>query len=166
MPETSPFEPVQGGIELSESKSLWEDSSLVRQWDDAVEEYQKYHSLEARGVRTLDDLKQEEAIATENVDHDKNSNVNIELGHSISNEAHEESDPAITDAEDEDEEAQGSQSSVTIQDKNMHVAKENKTSNFGISLEGFDEGTKSLIMAWYWAGYYQGLELGKKMGQK
>jgi hypothetical protein len=29
-------------------------------------------------------------------------------------------------------------------------------------LAGLDESVKQLVMAWYWAGYYQGLHVGRK----
>lgn len=30
-----------------------------------------------------------------------------------------------------------------------------------ISLDNLEPGVKQLVMSWYWAGYYHGLEVGK-----
>ncbi|KAH0390069.1 hypothetical protein KCU89_g16003, partial [Aureobasidium melanogenum] len=56
---------------------IWDDSVLVHSWNEALEEYKKYHSMSARGERIEDVLdvveKEEEAQSTintktENVD--------------------------------------------------------------------------------------------------
>lgn len=36
-----------------------------------------------------------------------------------------------------------------------------KPSAAAIPLDGLDESVKQLVMAWYWAGYYQGLQVGR-----
>ncbi|KAK8212908.1 hypothetical protein M8818_003073 [Zalaria obscura] len=58
---------------LSE-KEIWDDSALVRSWNDALEEYKKYHSMAAKGEKvevvldaaeTGDGAVQEETPATD-----------------------------------------------------------------------------------------------------
>lgn len=34
-----------------------------------------------------------------------------------------------------------------------------------ISLDNLEPGVKQLVMSWYWAGYYHGLEVGKTSGR-
>lgn len=180
MPETSTSKPVQDELELSESRSLWEDSRLIRQWYDAVEEYQKYHSFAAQGVETLDDLKQKQATAIQEKSgtgptmitkkevssSDKSSKDSGPIVAEAGDE-YEDEDEGESEGEDDDDENQDTHSSMIIPPENVPPGnQEEDILKPSISLEGFDEGTKSLIMAWYWAGYYQGLELGKKMAQK
>ncbi len=45
--------------ELSQTE-IWDDSALVRSWEDAVKEYEYYHSLAARGIDPEEVLDQAE----------------------------------------------------------------------------------------------------------
>ncbi|KAJ4357639.1 uncharacterized protein N0V89_002215 [Didymosphaeria variabile] len=47
------------GINLDD-RSAWDDSALINSWDDAVAEYQKYHSISKSGQRLEDALTEEE----------------------------------------------------------------------------------------------------------
>ncbi|KAL8691190.1 MAG: hypothetical protein Q9218_003540 [Villophora microphyllina] len=42
-------------------EEIWDDSALLNSWDAALQEYQLYHSIHARGERVSDILKQAEA---------------------------------------------------------------------------------------------------------
>ncbi|KAI4113934.1 MAG: hypothetical protein LQ345_005184 [Seirophora villosa] len=42
-------------------EEIWDDSALVDSWDAALQEYQLYHSIHARGERVEDVLKEVEA---------------------------------------------------------------------------------------------------------
>ncbi|QSS63786.1 SMN domain-containing protein [Histoplasma capsulatum] len=42
-------------------EEIWDDSALVQSWDDAVEEYNLYHSIQARGESVDEVLKAEDA---------------------------------------------------------------------------------------------------------
>ncbi|KAL8930219.1 MAG: hypothetical protein Q9208_000836 [Pyrenodesmia sp. 3 TL-2023] len=42
-------------------EEVWDDSALVDSWDAALQEYQLYHSIHARGERVEDVLKEAEA---------------------------------------------------------------------------------------------------------
>ncbi|KAF7186738.1 hypothetical protein HII31_11970 [Pseudocercospora fuligena] len=41
---------AQAGVELSHEE-VWDDSDLVQNWNEAFEEYKKYHSLAAKGEK-------------------------------------------------------------------------------------------------------------------
>ncbi|KAG7294296.1 hypothetical protein NEMBOFW57_004367 [Staphylotrichum longicolle] len=43
-------------------EEIWDDSALVDSWNEALEEYKKYHSIHARGG-TVDDIIQDDAEA-------------------------------------------------------------------------------------------------------
>ncbi|KAI9697015.1 MAG: hypothetical protein M1836_004976 [Candelina mexicana] len=45
--------------ELSHEE-LWDDSALIRSWDEALQEYNLYHSIHARGERVEDILREVE----------------------------------------------------------------------------------------------------------
>ncbi|KAG9819078.1 hypothetical protein KCU68_g17872, partial [Aureobasidium melanogenum] len=66
--------------QLSENE-IWDDSALVHSWNEALEEYKKYHSMSARGERVEDVLdaveKEEEAQSTINT---KTENVDTTTG--------------------------------------------------------------------------------------
>ncbi|KAJ5763388.1 hypothetical protein N7533_002069 [Penicillium manginii] len=50
-------------------EEIWDDSALVRSWDEAVEEYQLYHSIHAKGENVDDVLREaEDAGITKDVD--------------------------------------------------------------------------------------------------
>ncbi|KKA25619.1 hypothetical protein T310_0348 [Rasamsonia emersonii CBS 393.64] len=41
-------------------EEIWDDSALVRSWDEAVEEYKLYHSIQARGENVEEVLRKAE----------------------------------------------------------------------------------------------------------
>jgi hypothetical protein len=136
-------------IDLS-NKDTWDDSLLIKGWEDGYKEYkvsmviiapifiefsnQKYHSLK-RDFEEVDEndvngLKEEEQNVAENDDEIENDSSNVEHNNTRIQEP-DGAPVAVTDTA-------------------------------SIPLDGLDPQTRQLVMAWYWAGYYHGLRVGKE----
>ncbi|KAI0843440.1 hypothetical protein F5Y06DRAFT_254942 [Hypoxylon sp. FL0890] len=127
---------------------IWDDSALVNSWNDALEEYKKYHSIHRNGGNVEDLLK---------------SNQTTSDAKNGTEEAHEE--PSChapqTDSEMRGEIAHGEQ------EDGMSTTQHSHPLGGGPGPEGLlgsvrDEGLKRLLMSWYYAGYYTGLYEGQR----
>ncbi|EYE97846.1 uncharacterized protein EURHEDRAFT_472133 [Aspergillus ruber CBS 135680] len=145
-------------------EEIWDDSALVRTWEEAVEEYKLYHSIHAKGENVEDVLRQAEA---------------------------EESEGRISQAEEEQQEQQMETDDVeapeVVLDQAGQDVLEDTTESYQppeanpIAEAGTgtgpadatpmphpvlssvqDEGLKNLMMSWYYAGYYTGLYEGQQ----
>lgn len=124
-------------------EEIWDDSALVNSWNDALEEYKKYHSIHSKGGN-VDDL--------------------LENGSIITLDAKEETkipQPPIVDSAGEQQEW-GSQKAPTSHEDNgkretQHVPA-GAAAVIPAPLLGSvrDESLKKLLMSWYYAGYYTG----------
>ncbi|KAJ5665666.1 uncharacterized protein N7477_008114, partial [Penicillium maclennaniae] len=87
-------------------EEIWDDSALVRSWDDAVEEYQLYHSIQAKGENVDDVLRraEEEGIPDEDPPFAAAEDV---------------VDDVSMEAETEDGAGTGAISQITVQDENL-----------------------------------------------
>ncbi|XDG03279.1 hypothetical protein ABKA04_002894 [Annulohypoxylon sp. FPYF3050] len=123
---------------------IWDDSALVNSWNDALEEYKKYHSIHRNGGNVEDLLKTSNA----------------------KNETQEARHPSIppsikTDSEIRGEASNGRQEdgTSTFQHSHPHGGTPGPQGLLG-SVR--DEGLKKLLMSWYYAGYYTGLYEGQQ----
>ncbi|KAI4725349.1 hypothetical protein E4T49_06922 [Aureobasidium sp. EXF-10728] len=147
--------------QLSDNE-IWDDSALVQSWNEALEEYKKYHSMSARGERVDDVLdaaeKEEEAQSTTNL---KNEIVDTSTGlppwESV--EAEKATTPEVAkDSKDQSVDAQP-------------MYNTNQVPSLGVSqvlLDSApvqDESLKALMTSWYFAGYYTGLYEGQRKAQ-
>lgn len=114
-------------------KDAWDDSSLIKHWDAAFSEYKKYHSLE---------VTEESEIPGKTGDIPMKDSEKVEDYNEVIEDSIE------VDREEEEEDA------VPTRQPPSDPAE--------VSLNNLDDGVKQLVMAWYWAGYYHGLEVGKK----
>ncbi|KAL1957150.1 hypothetical protein VTO42DRAFT_6293 [Malbranchea cinnamomea] len=165
-------------------EEIWDDSALIQSWEEAVEEYKLYHSIQARGENVEDVLREAEAKeAAEEAAAAAEDDAMLELP-----SAH----PGSIEPDDErmaqsveQEEAEGSQddnrsdgratnqipagSSRTF-DTNAHVNEQYASVPHmvfgGNTALGQDESLKNLMMAWYFAGYYTGLYEGQQRAQQ
>jgi len=170
---------------------IWDDSALVNSWNDAVEEYKYYHSLYARGEKIEDVLAAADAAGNEyQVDVTSNPlpvNGNNKVPEEVANETVEKmeedeipnSDAAGLDGTDLQGQGSKSQNKLLQRDpvsKTKPGEGEGEvggTSSAAAAVPGppaipqhligtvQDEGLKSLLMSWYYAGYYTGLYEGK-----
>ncbi|KAI1825675.1 hypothetical protein F4861DRAFT_500248 [Xylaria intraflava] len=127
---------------------IWDDSALINSWDEALEEYKKYHSIHRNGGNVKDLLKPkpEEHRATDA----KQSPDKI--GGPSNDE--EELNAASERKEDNLNNGQGVGNAAT---QNNHP-RVSATPPAPAGLLGTvrDEGLKRLLMSWYYAGYYTG----------
>ncbi|KAF2479833.1 hypothetical protein BDY17DRAFT_326842 [Neohortaea acidophila] len=119
---------------------VWDDSALLESWNDALEEYKKYHSLAAKGEKVARPIKA--------------SDDAVNGGKAIDSVQDLEAD---VDATDGDVAAQANAQTTTIP---VPPAAMMPQSLIG----GQDEDLKKLMMSWYYAGYYTGLHEGKQQG--
>ncbi|KAL2223457.1 hypothetical protein M432DRAFT_57676 [Thermoascus aurantiacus ATCC 26904] len=156
-------------------EEIWDDSALVRSWDEAVEEYKRYHSIHAKGENVEDILREAEAAEAaqeEGLDYAEGMETgDAELEAPI--DVGDESAARVPSNEfKQTAEADESQAaSSTAQPP--EAADESRATGPGPAGAGVtmphmllgqvqDEGLKNLMMAWYYAGYYTGLYEGQQ----
>ncbi|KAI1460865.1 hypothetical protein F4805DRAFT_415888 [Annulohypoxylon moriforme] len=126
---------------------IWDDSALVNSWNDALEEYKKYHSIHKNGGNVEDLLKSNQTsdAKTETEDVRKPSSPRSPK----------------TDSEMRGEASNGGQEdgTSTFQHSHPHGGAPGPQGLLG-SVR--DEGLKRLLMSWYYAGYYTGLYEGQQ----
>ncbi|KAI1136615.1 hypothetical protein F5Y05DRAFT_390347 [Hypoxylon sp. FL0543] len=127
---------------------IWDDSALVNSWNDALEEYKKYHSIHRHGGNVEDLLKSNQTTSDA-----KNGTA----------EARKEPSPQHlkTESEMRGENTNGEREDGTSTTQHSHPL------GGGPGPEGLlgsvhDEGLKRLLMSWYYAGYYTGLYEGQR----
>ncbi|OHE91627.1 hypothetical protein CORC01_13063 [Colletotrichum orchidophilum] len=153
-------------VEMTHNE-MWDDSALIESWNEALDEYKKYHSIHAKGGKLKDlDLQEKTEDKPQTIDDTQTQVVD---------------QPEITDngAEGADK-TKGvmvgdSSTDVRVQADSTGVpiaAKANDPQGPAImgpqSLLGSvqDEGLKRLLMSWYYAGYYTGLYEGQQQQQQ
>ncbi|KAK4121793.1 hypothetical protein N657DRAFT_647281 [Parathielavia appendiculata] len=142
-------------------EEIWDDSALVESWNQALEEYKRYHSVHAKGGTVDGILHEPEAITRSNAKPETSAEVEAaaeeaEVDETIPmDESNETSHPAISDV-------QGS----GLADKTNEVLAGQASGMGPQTLLGtvHDEELKKLLMSWYYAGYYTGLYEGKQQG--
>ncbi|KAI1397790.1 hypothetical protein F4819DRAFT_470740 [Hypoxylon fuscum] len=134
--------------ELMTHNEMWDDSALVDSWNDALEEYKRYHSIHRHGGNVEDLLKSNETPSDAKND---------------TKEADEASSPSALrpDPEMRGDAANGRRENGTS------TSQHSLPLGRGPGPEGLlgsvrDEGLKRLLMSWYYAGYYTGLYEGQK----
>ncbi|KAL2019451.1 hypothetical protein VTK56DRAFT_9656 [Thermocarpiscus australiensis] len=144
-------------------EEIWDDSALVESWNQALEEYKKYHSIHAKGGTVDDgangleettprDARPETTGASGAIAQQEQGDVEAAIP---MDESDETPHPAVSDA-------RGS----------VDAEKGNGVLNGGPPSLGpqmllgniQDEELKKLLMSWYYAGYYTGLFEGKQQG--
>jgi len=151
-------------------EEIWDDSALVRSWDEAVQEYRLYHSIHANGENVEEVLRRAQECGTEgNVEAETTDQLEI---------------PAQQTKADSSMEVEVEANETLSQEKTQHETpnpnisqKTNDCASFpeskpAESVPAYllsrvpDEGLKNLMMAWYYAGYYTGLYEGQKRAEK
>ncbi|MCJ1481615.1 hypothetical protein MMC06_001774 [Schaereria dolodes] len=150
---------------------IWDDSALIRSWDDALEEYKLYHSIHARGERVEDVVKAEVLEDSFRSGHESPSSAAIKRNidsQGVSEDGEVEDDPGP-------EILEGPLSVNEAATPQPQAIQEPARTNTVVSMQGLsstsqnvinaslqDEATKNLMMSWYWAGYYTGLYEGQQ----
>ncbi|KZL69721.1 survival motor neuron-like protein 1 [Colletotrichum tofieldiae] len=141
---------------------VWDDSALIDSWNEALDEYKKYHSIHAKGGKLEDgDLQGKPEPQT------------------IDAQTEAVDQPEIVDDAEGANKTKGAGSSTDVQTTPSGVPIAKAISGHGgngpgpatmgpQSLLGTvqDEGLKRLLMSWYYAGYYTGLYEGQQQQQQ
>ncbi|KAK3706018.1 hypothetical protein LTR37_013012 [Vermiconidia calcicola] len=133
------------GQELAQEE-VWDDSALVRSWNEALEEYKKYHSLALKGEKVSIVPKQTDEGLT-NGEHSAKSTK-------------QPSQPTAPVEDIADDQAS------TGAPRTMHGPAVSGLPALPQALMATvqNEDLKNLMMSWYYAGYYTGLLEGKQQG--
>ncbi|KAH8697269.1 hypothetical protein BGW36DRAFT_427235 [Talaromyces proteolyticus] len=123
-------------------EEIWDDSALVRSWDDAVEEYQTYHSIHARGENVEEALERAENEGLSEVAEGETMDTAGQDGGGTERAASEQSQAGVL---------------------NKGVPPNMPDSVLG---QVQDPALKNLMMAWYYAGYYTGLHEGRQQASQ
>ncbi|KAI5303202.1 hypothetical protein KEM56_007800 [Ascosphaera pollenicola] len=162
-----------GAVEGQEGQlthaQIWDDFSLVQSWNEAAEEYKAYHSVHARG-ESMDALLEKYENGTLGDDLGLGS-----IGDVVSPVSQTMVDGKQDKMMDIDQPANGESKEVkdTTQQKEaptLHAKADSfnatikePTPNALLTLAaGSSEDLKALMMSWYYAGYYTGLQEGKR----
>ncbi|KAK1995964.1 hypothetical protein LX36DRAFT_581316 [Colletotrichum falcatum] len=145
---------------------MWDDSALINSWNEALDEYKKYHSIHAKGGKLEDgDLPGKTQPQT------------------MDAQAEAADQPEIVDDTERGNKTKGAAGSSTdvkqpiIAPSGADIAeavpghggnRPGPATTGPQSLLGTvqDEGLKRLLMSWYYAGYYTGLYEGQQQQSK
>jgi len=144
---------------------VWDDSALVDSWDEAVNEYKKYHGVQARG-ENVEELLRAHTKQSNGVSEDEDMQVEEHLDHDF-----EAKESLPEETADHDTRSLGDDSQV--RDKysgpnEMPGQAPDSGVKKGPALpqhligQVHDNNLKSLLMSWYYAGYYTGLYEGQQ----
>ncbi|QSS51558.1 SMN domain-containing protein [Histoplasma capsulatum var. duboisii H88] len=156
-------------------EEIWDDSALVQSWDDAVEEYNLYHSIQARGESVDEVLRAEDARirAEDEATFGEHAAEDPPHAHPVA-----EFESVDEEANDQDMEMEAGTDSHGAQQEASSAKKSpeaNRTAGGGFATmpqlvsqgddaSSADKALKNLMMAWYFAGYYTGLYEGQQRG--
>ncbi|KAI9771336.1 MAG: hypothetical protein M1840_002306 [Geoglossum simile] len=148
--------PTRGGLSQEE---IWDDSSLLQSWDEALNEYKLYHSIHVRGQTVEEYLESEEPRGIDD---------GLEGPEKHMAQDHEDSGSQAGDGLDtsRQEESRNFQAGATSQHSRASTRGPASDGALELNLpqspvgEVQDEALKNLMMSWYWAGYYTGLNEG------
>ncbi|KAI6367635.1 hypothetical protein MCOR25_004857 [Pyricularia grisea] len=130
-------------------EDIWDDSALVNSWNEALEEYKKYHSIHA-------DRTAEANIVPDSQNPLRNAKTET-------NEPQSPPKRTRGDGETIQEQAKPTSGRPEVSGVNDHQQRGGALSS-PVSVLGSvkDENLKSLLMSWYYAGYYTGLYEGQQ----
>ncbi|KAF5537684.1 Survival motor neuron 1 [Fusarium napiforme] len=132
-------------------EEIWDDSTLIDSWNEALQEYKKYHSIHAKGgsVRELEPQNRPEAEAesgSEQPQVTETEEIELESGTAEQNKE-------IPSSRNESKEPIASQGTPSFPIQTVLGSVQ-------------DESLKKLLMSWYYAGYYTGLYEGQQQTQQ
>ncbi|KAK1139583.1 hypothetical protein N8T08_000656 [Aspergillus melleus] len=155
-------------------EEIWDDSALVQSWDEAVDEYKLYHSIQAKGENVEDVLREAEAAELTPDDAPGQEDPDDKVA-DVPMETAGEEGAAVGDVSEAAQPPIGESSKSSNGAQNASFETQSTEANplaSGTSLGAAmphaalsqvqDEGLKNLMMSWYFAGYYTGLYEGQQ----
>ncbi|KAI0453169.1 hypothetical protein F5B21DRAFT_304815 [Xylaria acuta] len=139
-----------GEQELTHNE-IWDDSALIDSWDQALEEYKKYHSIHRNGGNVHDLLKPKDEETS-----DAKQNL-----HEIDESSNRERLETASEMKEDNLNNGQETGNVATQHSQPRVSGVPPTSA-GLLGTIRDEGLKRLLMSWYYAGYYTGYYEGQR----
>ncbi|CAI0653305.1 unnamed protein product [Colletotrichum noveboracense] len=130
---------------------IWDDSALIDSWNEALNEYKKYHSIHAKGGR-LEDVDLQETSESQT--------------HKTGDSETKAVDQAEIVDDGEVQSKVGAPIAKPISGSSGSVPSPATMGPQGLLGSVQDEGLKRLLMSWYYAGYYTGLYEGQQQQQQ
>ncbi|KAF4982134.1 hypothetical protein FZEAL_2194 [Fusarium zealandicum] len=150
-------------------EEVWDDSALIDSWNEALQEYKKYHSIHARGGSVRDLETKSQTKTKQEASSSQPEDVQAK-------EPDEESASAREDPINENACALFFMSCVTDITQEPTASRNESGVPAPQGLPAFpvqtvlgsvqDESLKKLLMSWYYAGYYTGLYEGQQQTPK
>ncbi|KAH7094838.1 hypothetical protein FB567DRAFT_14829 [Paraphoma chrysanthemicola] len=165
------------GIDMSD-KNAWDDSLLMNSWNDAVKEYERFHSIHKSGKRLEDVLSEEEL---RELREDYGDDLEVETPSGVAAETNgdvDQGDTEMTHVEtngvEHADQSKAQQQEAKLSEHQHSTAGTpvqqdgNPASTVPQALLGTvqDENLKNIMMSWYYAGYYTGLYTGQQQQPK
>ncbi|KAF2127287.1 hypothetical protein P153DRAFT_63321 [Dothidotthia symphoricarpi CBS 119687] len=173
------------GIDMSD-RNAWDDSFLQNSWNDAVTEYEKYHSIHKSGKRLEDVLSDEElkelredhgdlieetnTVAVE-MDGDGDGDIDVDQEGTETSLQETSVVEEIGQAETQPRELRASgkqeqEQPIRTEEPALHEGGLAASMPSAILETVQDENLKNAMMSWYYAGYYTGLHAGQQKTPK
>ncbi|OGE50462.1 hypothetical protein PENARI_c017G05052 [Penicillium arizonense] len=138
-------------------EEIWDDSALLQSWDEAVEEYQLYHSIHAKGENVEDALREAEESGLIVEGEIIEAEVEVDAAENDAITANEDTSMNIDEPAQASQPVNGPGPGVSTTTPPMpHPAMANVQ----------DEALKNLMMSWYYAGYYTGVYEGQQQATR
>ncbi|PWY86284.1 hypothetical protein BO70DRAFT_225000 [Aspergillus heteromorphus CBS 117.55] len=157
-------------------EEIWDDSALVQSWDEAVEEYKLYHSIQAKGENVEDVLREAEAAENaglvqddqpvdDTADH-MDADVDVLVVDAAASTTAPVGAHQVPQVDTTQTMGGPEQSSVPSIHETTQTAGPGSVAAAPMPHPALsqvqDEGLKNLMMSWYFAGYYTGLYEGQQ----
>ncbi|KAI8634164.1 hypothetical protein F5Y19DRAFT_201244 [Xylariaceae sp. FL1651] len=131
---------------------IWDDSVLIDSWNEALEEYKKYHSIHRNGGNVEDLVKPT---------HEDNSSDAKRSSHDTGELLDHEG--LKTASEMRQDNSNNKQEAGIAATQHSHPRNHGPApAPEGLLATVRDEGLKRLLMSWYYAGYYTGYYEGQR----
>uniref|UniRef100_A0A0D2YC12 Survival Motor Neuron Gemin2-binding domain-containing protein n=1 Tax=Fusarium oxysporum (strain Fo5176) TaxID=660025 RepID=A0A0D2YC12_FUSOF len=126
-------------------EEIWDDSALIDSWNEALQEYKKYHSIHAKGG-SVREAEAEAESGSEQPQVTETEEIELDSGTAEQNKE-------IPSSRNESKEPIASQGTPSFPIQTVLGSVQ-------------DESLKKLLMSWYYAGYYTGLYEGQQQAQQ
>ncbi|KAL7942056.1 hypothetical protein V8C42DRAFT_333468 [Trichoderma barbatum] len=140
-------------------EEVWDDSVLIDSWNQALQEYKKYHSIHAKGgsIRDLEEADASSSKATEPLKEDDSGSQLVA-----------ETEKHVDELPSNDADAAKNESTEQHSSQPGHSLNSIPNAFPSQAILGTvrDENLKKLLMSWYYAGYYTGLFEGQQQAQQ
>ncbi|KAH8730031.1 hypothetical protein GQ44DRAFT_736854 [Phaeosphaeriaceae sp. PMI808] len=159
------------GIDMGD-RNAWDDSYLLNSWNDAVKEYEKYHSIHKSGKRLEDalttaELKELREDYGDDIEEAEETSDAAEDSKAIPDQddtemTHVETDGVGNVAQDEEPNPSEQQQEQPLANEENPAGTSASFMPQAILDTVQDENMKNIMMSWYYAGYYTGLHAGQQ----